>query len=130
MKSTIHRIKDFIDYKGISIRAFEISVGFSNGSFGSQLKNNKTIGVDKLEYILNVYPELNPLWILTGKGDMILSENNMVNEYEESNKKKNLKKDIQYVQEINTLLKENITLLKKEIEYLEYKLSIEKSMKS
>lgn len=70
-KNTVQRIKEYIDYKGISVRKFEESVGFSNGSFGSQYKNNKTIGVDKVEYILHVYDDINPIWLLTGKGPML-----------------------------------------------------------
>ncbi|SFL44800.1 Phage repressor protein C, contains Cro/C1-type HTH and peptisase s24 domains [Porphyromonadaceae bacterium KH3CP3RA] len=69
--SALDRLKEYIDYKGISIKRFEESVGFSNGSFGSQLRNKKTIGVDKLEYILSVYPEINTEWLLTGKGSML-----------------------------------------------------------
>lgn len=72
-KNTLHRIKEYIDYKGISIRKFEESVGFSNGSFGSQYKNNKTIGVDKVEYILQTYKDINPVWLLTGHGSMLLT---------------------------------------------------------
>lgn len=75
MGKTLHRIKEFITYKGLSNRAFEASVGLSNGSFSSQLKNNKTIGVDKIENILHVYPELNPIWLLKGTGDMLIQEN-------------------------------------------------------
>ena len=74
-KTTIHRIKEFIDFKSLSVRAFESSVGFSNGSFASQLKNNKTIGVDKVENILQTYPEINPEWLLTGNGEMIKQSN-------------------------------------------------------
>lgn len=72
MSETLNRIKQFIDYKGLNIRSFEIEVGFSNGAFASQLKNGKTIGVDKLENILNTFPELNANWLLTGKGRMLL----------------------------------------------------------
>ncbi len=72
MATTLERIKQFIDQEGISVSAFEKSVGFSNGAFASQLKNKKTIGVDKLENILNNFPQLNPSWILTGEDDMIL----------------------------------------------------------
>ena len=70
---TLQRIKEFIDIKGITIKAFEESVGFSNGAFGSQLRNNKTIGVDKIENILFCYPELSPEWLLTGNGPMLKS---------------------------------------------------------
>ena len=74
MGNTLQRIKEFIDSKSLSNRAFETSVGLSNGSFSSQLKHNKTIGVDKIENILHEYPELNPTWLLKGTGSMLLSE--------------------------------------------------------
>ena len=69
--NTLKRIKQYIDYKGITNQNFEKQVGFSNGAFASQLKNNRTIGVDKLENILIAFPELNPEWLLTGNGEMI-----------------------------------------------------------
>ena len=71
METTLQRIKKFIDYKEISVRRFEEYIGMSNGSFASQLKNNKTIGVDKLENILFIYPEINAEWLLTGEGSML-----------------------------------------------------------
>ena len=76
--NTVKRIKCFIDYKGISVRKFEETVGFSNGSFASQYRKNKTIGVDKVENILHLFPEINPEWLLTGKGEMLktVNENN------------------------------------------------------
>lgn len=73
MGNTVSRIKQYIDYKGMSVRQFEESVGFSNGAFASQYKNNKTIGVDKVENILQIYTDINPVWLLTGKGDMCIS---------------------------------------------------------
>lgn len=74
MSDTLKRIKQFIDHKGLNIRSFEIAVGFSNGAFASQLKNQKTIGVDKLENILNTFPEIDANWLLTGKGSMLLEK--------------------------------------------------------
>lgn len=69
--TTVERIKEYIDFKKINIKRFEESVGFSNGAYASQLKNKRTIGVDKLENILNVYQDINPDWLLTGRGEMI-----------------------------------------------------------
>ena len=69
--NTLKRIKQYIDYKGITNQNFEKQIGFSNGAFASQLKNNRTIGVDKLENILIAFPELNPEWLLTGNGEML-----------------------------------------------------------
>lgn len=71
MATTLIRLKEYIDYKELSLRAFEASIGFSNGALTSQLKPGKTIGVDKLENILRVYEELSPDWLLTGKGAML-----------------------------------------------------------
>ena len=71
-ENTIKRIKQYLDYKGIRVRAFERVIGMSNGSFASQLKNDKTIGVDKLENILHQYPDINSEWLLKGNGDMLL----------------------------------------------------------
>jgi hypothetical protein len=74
--SALKRIKEFIDFKGLSNKHFEVKVGFSNGAFASQLKRNRTIGVDKLEKILSVYEDLSPQWVLTGQGNMLKEESN------------------------------------------------------
>lgn len=70
----LDRIKLYIDTKGISIAAFEKSVGMSNASFSKSLKNNGAIGTDKLENILNIYSDISPEWLLTGQGDMLKEE--------------------------------------------------------
>ncbi|PPL02131.1 hypothetical protein [Parapedobacter indicus] len=71
MSNPLKRIKCYLDHKEIKISAFEKSVGFSNGSFSGQLKRNRTIGLDKLENILKIYPDLNANWVLTGRGEML-----------------------------------------------------------
>lgn len=68
------RLKQFIDSISISISAFEKSIGMSNASFRKIYNNNGAIGSDKLERVLNTYPQLNPSWLLTGEGSMILGE--------------------------------------------------------
>lgn len=67
----LERIKQYIDNKGITIAAFERSVGMSNASFGKSLKSNGGIGSDKLENILKVYPDLSSEWLLRGEGEML-----------------------------------------------------------
>jgi transcriptional regulator with XRE-family HTH domain len=66
----LQRLKEYIDKKGISIAAFEKSIGMSNASFGKSLKSGGTIGVDKLEKILIIYPDINIEWLLKGRGEM------------------------------------------------------------
>lgn len=72
------RLKEYIDKKGISISAFEKSIGMSNASFHKAIKNNGAIGSDKIEKILKIYSDLNPIWLLTGKGNMIIGSTNEI----------------------------------------------------
>ena len=74
----LKRIKQFIDYKGIAVSAFEKSIGMANASFGKSLKNGGTIGADKLEIILKVYPDLNAEWLLRGVGEMLTQSEDSV----------------------------------------------------
>lgn len=65
------RIKQFIDYKKLTINKFSDAVGTSNSYFNKLIKNGTTIGSDKIENILHAYPELNPSWLILGEGDML-----------------------------------------------------------
>ncbi|SBW08755.1 conserved hypothetical protein [uncultured Dysgonomonas sp.] len=60
------RLLKYIDSKRITKSFFEKSIGAGNG----YLSNVKTIGSDKLEDILNNYPDLDIEWLLTGRGNM------------------------------------------------------------
>lgn len=62
------RINAFIQHKKISVRAFEMRCGFSNG-YLRQLRNSPT--VDKMEMILSAFPEINREWLTTGEGEML-----------------------------------------------------------
>jgi len=61
------RILQFIDFKGINKNVFYKKTGLSNGF----LDKTGSIGVDKLEKILNSFPEINVEWLITGNGQMI-----------------------------------------------------------
>ena len=112
MSDTLKRIKQFIDYKGLNVRTFEITVGFSNGAFASQLKNHRTIGVDKLENILNTYPEINANWLLTGKGQMLLGKPDIIKEPQSDYKLSETEKELIQV------LKDQLEDLRKDKERL------------
>lgn len=75
--STVKRLKQYLDYKGITNQNYEIEVGFSNGAFGTQLRNDKNIGSDKLENTLKSFPDLSAEWLLTGVGKMIKEDTSL-----------------------------------------------------
>lgn len=64
------KILQFLDYKGISKNKFYTTTGFSTGF----LDSGNSLGVDKLRIIIDKYPDFNPEWLLTGKGEMLRSE--------------------------------------------------------
>ena len=68
------RIKEFIHYKGVSIRSFEENIGCSIGVINRCVTKNTDLTVANLMKIINKYPELNSEWILTGEGNMLKDE--------------------------------------------------------
>ncbi len=72
------RIGEYIETKGISYYAFENAIGASRGSISKAVKEGKSIGSSVLENILIVYSDLNPIWLLTGKGNMLTTEDNQI----------------------------------------------------
>ncbi|SHH26460.1 S24 family peptidase [Flavobacterium defluvii] len=65
------RMREYLDYKGITKYKFCNDLGFSN----KFLDNSSNMGTDKACKILHYYPEINSEWFLTGNGPM-LKENN------------------------------------------------------
>lgn len=67
----VDRILQIIEHKGISKLKFYNETGLSNGF----LDKVKDVGASKIERILNTYPEINPIWLVMGNGDMIIKPN-------------------------------------------------------
>lgn len=63
------RLKEFIDSINISEREFCRRIGVSS-SYVMSIK--KSIQPDKMQTICIQFPELNPLWLLLGQGEMLL----------------------------------------------------------
>jgi len=62
------RIKEFIKSENITISDFEKQMNVANGYVNSI---SKGIGTDKIEIILEKYPNLNLEWLITGNGKML-----------------------------------------------------------
>ncbi len=75
MEQKISKIKQkilqYADYKGYSKRKIYIQTGISNGVF-----DKKTgLSEDNIEKFISTYNDINPTWLLTGKGSMLLNNN-------------------------------------------------------
>ena len=65
------RTEQFIQYKGLSVSRFEKSVGLSNGFVRNM---DKGMSTDKVMRISEIYPDLNILWLISGKGTMLTTD--------------------------------------------------------
>lgn len=76
--TTKDRLLKYIAHTGLATSRFESLCGLSNG-YVRNLKSQ--IGEDKSSAILNAFPELSKIWLLTGEGSMLVnnSANNLVN---------------------------------------------------
>ena len=62
------RIQEYCKVKDLSIRQFELRSGLSNGYVSSM---RKSLGLEKLENVLNEFPDLSREWLLYGEGNML-----------------------------------------------------------
>ncbi|SUJ26376.1 Uncharacterised protein [Sphingobacterium spiritivorum] len=67
------RLSQYIEDKGISLYAFENTLKVSRGSISKAIKDDKSIGSNVLENILRNFDDINPVWLMTGKGDMYVN---------------------------------------------------------
>ena len=74
MSNIVERIGQVIAAKGISVRAFEQSIGASNGAIGRAVNKGSDIAASWLSNIIDTYPEINSHWLITGRGNMLTSE--------------------------------------------------------
>src|SRR5579875_583159 len=64
------RLKQFAQYKKLRITALEEASGLSNG-YINNIRNS--ISDQKLEQITKAFPDLDPVWLRMGVGEMIKS---------------------------------------------------------
>lgn len=69
------RILDFLEFKGLSRYRFYKLTDLSNGF----LDKEGAINSDNCEKICNVFPEMNPEWLVLGKGEMIRTHKTGIN---------------------------------------------------
>ncbi len=69
----IERLQEYLLYSRISAYAFEHDCQLANGYLGKQLKGKGSVGSEILLRIKQNYTDLSLVWLVTGKGKMLLS---------------------------------------------------------
>ena len=70
MEKAVHRIFEYLRIKGIRHTRFEKEIGLSNGYLNTQLKRGAGMGEDVLNKVVDGCEDIDPEWLLTGRGEM------------------------------------------------------------
>ncbi len=70
------KIKQYLEYKGVSKNKFYNQTGLSIGF----LDSGKSLGVDKAKIIINNFPDLSLEWLVMDKGNMLITEDSQLAE--------------------------------------------------
>lgn len=65
------RLKQIIEYLGISTRQFEQKISVSDGLIHKAMVRKSGLKSDTLAKIIDIFPQINPDWLIAGKGEML-----------------------------------------------------------
>lgn len=72
--TAVDRILEILKDTGLSARQFEISIGKTSGYLNSLVKRGSSPSINVISKIIEVYPQYNGEWIISGRGSMIHKE--------------------------------------------------------
>lgn len=67
----IQRLKQIIDFSGLSVPKFAERVGLSPSTLNGHLFGKRKLSLSVIEAILTAFPEVSAEWLMRGKGQMI-----------------------------------------------------------
>lgn len=70
----ISRLGMYMAYAGLNDNKVTVQCGLAIGAINSARKRNKALGYENIAKLLYTYKDLNARWLLTGEGDMLVSE--------------------------------------------------------
>lgn len=118
MKDTFFtRLDQFMKFKGLNDNRITVQTNIAVGTLGKQRRSGKGLSYDSILKILSTYPELNPAWLIMGKGEMLIKEDSTSN---------NLDSIIEIIGRQETAIKkqqEKIDLLVVQLDYIRTQLA-------
>ena len=70
----IERFDNYLSYKGLNDNIVTNDLKLSVGTIGKSRKEGRDLSDRVVELILNFYTDLNRVWLLTGEGEMLVSD--------------------------------------------------------
>lgn len=73
MRERFERFNKYMKLKGLNDNQVTNECGLSQGLLGQARTGKSDLGAKSIDKILNIYQDLNKVWLLTGEGDMLSS---------------------------------------------------------
>lgn len=70
----VTRIKQIIQHYDLSDRAFAIQCGLKQNTFSNQMNGIRELSLTTINAILSTFPDISAEWLLRGKGEMLIAE--------------------------------------------------------
>ena len=74
MNELNNRIKEIVKYSGLNKKKFSEHIGVAASTVGDILRDKKGAGKAVIEKIINCFPQINTLWLISGSGEMLLKK--------------------------------------------------------
>lgn len=74
MREKMSRFDKYMQIKGLNDNKVTVDCNLSQGLLGQARTGKSDLGNTTINKILNIYQDLNRVWLLTGEGNMLLSE--------------------------------------------------------
>jgi hypothetical protein len=106
--NSIERLRQFIENQKVSERKFFLKSGLPVGAFNKI----KSIGSENLKKISIAFPEINMDWVITGRGEMIL-KNEEKSSPDQEQLIASLQQNLADKEKVIALLESQVTAVKK-----------------
>lgn len=110
------RLSYFLKSEGITLITFFASTEIKRGFLDTN-KLDRSVTDENIIRIMEAYPQLNLMWVLTGEGEMLTSENRQLGMVAESTVPYEAKKQVNYKAQVE-MLQEQLAAKDKEIKAL------------
>lgn len=118
------RLDQFMQHKGLNDNKITVQSKIAVGTLGKQRRSGKGLSYESIVKILNTYPELNPTWLLLGKGDMLTKADNIQFCVEQ----KNLQEQISKLEVGIKRQQEKIDLIISQLDYIRTQTAINQAI--